>query len=61
MKEKIECQTCGWIGTYDDLIAPTSDLEPGCPSCLGADFLDVENNIVDIKEDIKCSNYFSNY
>lgn len=41
MKEKIECQKCGWIGTYADLIAPTSDREPSCPDCLGDDFLDV--------------------
>ncbi len=40
--EKIECQTCRWIGTYNDLIAPTSDYEPSCPSCLGGDFLDNE-------------------
>ena len=39
MKEKIECQKCWWVGTYDDLIAPTSDHEPSCPSCLSDDFL----------------------
>jgi len=37
----IEC-ACGWIGTAADLIAPWSDWEPGCPSCLNNDFLDVE-------------------
>jgi hypothetical protein len=39
---KIECQTCGWIGNEDELIAPHSDDEPGCPSCLNNDFLDKE-------------------
>ena len=41
-KEKIECQKCWWVGTYDDLIAPTSDHEPSCPGCLGDDFLEIE-------------------
>ena len=44
-KEKptiIECQTCGWEGPDDVLVAPTSAMEPGCPSCYGTDFLEVE-------------------
>ena len=40
--QKIECQTCGWIGTTRDLIAAWSDIEPGCPACSGASFMDVE-------------------
>jgi len=44
---RIECQQCGWVGEYSDLIAPTSDIEPSCPNCLSSDFLDVEN----MKED----------
>lgn len=40
--EKIECQSCKWIGTHADLIAPTSDHEPSCPECLKDDFLEVE-------------------
>ena len=40
--EKIECQTCGWIGIARDLIAAWSDIEPCCPACNGADFLEVE-------------------
>ena len=39
---KIECQTCGWIGTANDLIAAWSDQEPCCPSCNGESFMDVE-------------------
>lgn len=38
----IECQTCTWTGEEDELIAPFSGLEPGCPHCEGTDFLDVE-------------------
>ena len=41
--EKIECQTCGWVGTANDLIAACSDNEPCCPSCNGASFMDVED------------------
>jgi len=40
---EIECQKCGWLGDYDDLIAPTSDREPSCPECLGDDFLEVDS------------------
>ncbi len=38
----IECQTCTWTGEEDELIAPFSGSEPGCPHCGGTDFLDVE-------------------
>ncbi len=38
----VECQTCTWEGEEDELVAPRSDLEPGCPSCGGTDFLDVD-------------------
>jgi len=38
----IECAGCGWIGTAEDLIAPWSDWEPSCPSCLNNNFEDVE-------------------
>lgn len=41
----IECQTCGWTGSEDDLEAPFSDIEPGCPVCWGNDFMDVEDVI----------------
>jgi len=39
---KIECQSCGWSGNPEDLIAPRSSYEPSCPECLGGDFLDKE-------------------
>ena len=39
----IECQTCGWTGEEEELTAPFSGSEPGCPSCGGTDFLDVED------------------
>ena len=40
----IECQTCGWVGTEDQLEEPygLSGIEPGCPACGNNDFLDVE-------------------
>ena len=41
--EKIECQTCGWIGKETDLIAPWSGMAPSCPSCQGTDFLEEED------------------
>ena len=43
-KMSIECQTCGWIGRNKDLVAAHSDNEPCCPSCGGADFLDIEED-----------------
>jgi hypothetical protein len=39
---EVVCQTCGWEGHGTDLIARTSDMEPGCPSCENNDFLDKE-------------------
>jgi len=48
--EKIECQKCWWVGTYNDLIAPTSDHEPSCPECLSDDFLEIE----DVKQTVRC-------
>ena len=29
----IECEQCGWLGSYADLIAEWSDIEPHCPEC----------------------------
>ena len=40
---KIECQTCGWEGEDDKMVAQTSDVEPGCPGCGGTNFLDIED------------------
>ena len=40
---KIECP-CGWIGEEDELVAPFSGSDPGCPSCGNDDFLDYEEN-----------------
>ena len=40
---KIECMTCGWIGNDDEMEAINSDMEPGCPSCWGNDFMEVED------------------
>ncbi len=42
--EVIECQRCGWVGENKDLVAASSDNEPCCPECRGADFLDVEED-----------------
>jgi len=42
---EIECQICGWIGTEDEKTSPYSGIEPGCPSCLGTNFLDKEMTI----------------
>jgi len=39
-KATIECQTCGWVGSDDNLVAQFSDMEPGCPQCSGTDFLE---------------------
>jgi len=41
----IECQKCFWRGSYNDLISPTSDHEPGCPKCLSTDMLEVEDDL----------------
>ena len=46
----VECQSCGWIGSPENLIAPWSDWDPGCPSCLNNDFLDVE----EIEKEVIC-------
>lgn len=42
--KKIECMSCGWIGTDRQLESLTSAMEPGCPSCRGTNFEDVENH-----------------
>ncbi len=39
----IECQNCTWAGEENELIAPFSGSEPGCPHCGGTDFLDIDN------------------
>jgi len=44
---KIECQNCGWVGFDYSLVCPTSASEPGCPSCGGTDFVDVEDSEID--------------
>lgn len=39
--QMVECQQCGWLGPENAMSAMTSDMEPGCPSCYGTDFMEV--------------------
>lgn len=43
----LECQTCGSLVNEDEMTAPFSDMEPGCPSCGGGDFLEWEDDAED--------------
>jgi len=56
-KELIECQCCGWIGNPDELEAPFSGSDPGCPICGNDDFLDIEGPVT-IRCDMKCGKRF---
>ena len=47
-KELNVCQTCGWEGSDEELIAISSDMEPSCPDCLNNDFLDWEEEEEDL-------------
>jgi len=40
----LQCMCCGDIFPEDELEAPRSDSEPGCPCCGGTDLIEIENS-----------------